>query len=326
MFVSDFLNTNAGRIQIDRISRQIIGMSNVNAEELRDLVIPLPPLEIQHALVEEMEAARESRRTKLNEADELLTSLDGWLLAQLGLEPPPTDSRQIYAVRLGELRGRVDPYFYQPRFEKVLRALRAGRYPLQTIGGMCEPPVGGATPLRGDSELYAEDGVKFLRILNVKPNNIDLTDVKYIRDSVHEGELERSQLADNDVLMTITGRVGTAAVVSENILPANINQHIVRLRIVSDECLPAYLAAYLNTSVGLAVSNRSVTGGTRIALDYQAIRSLPVPLPRKNIQQTIVEALSQVRADARRLRAEAEAEWQAAKRRFEEQLLTGREA
>jgi len=74
--------------------------------------------------------------------------------------------------------------------------------------------------------------------------------------------------------------------VPKEILPANINQHIVRLRIVSNDCLPDYLAAYLNTSVGLAISNRSVTGGTRIALDYQAIRSLLVPIPPMDIQQT----------------------------------------
>src|SRR5205085_5540611 len=76
IFVSDFLNTSAGRVQIDRVSRQIIGMSNVNAEELQDLLIPLPPLEIQQVLVAEMETARESRRRKLAEADALLSSLD----------------------------------------------------------------------------------------------------------------------------------------------------------------------------------------------------------------------------------------------------------
>ena len=39
-FVSAFLNSPAGRIQIDQVSRQVAGMSNVNAEELRDLRDP----------------------------------------------------------------------------------------------------------------------------------------------------------------------------------------------------------------------------------------------------------------------------------------------
>ena len=41
----------------------------------------------------------------------------------------------------------------------------------------------------------------------MKTNEIDLSDVKYIKDSVHTGTLMRSQLIENDVLMTITGRV-----------------------------------------------------------------------------------------------------------------------
>ncbi len=46
-FVSAFLNTQAGRAQIDRVSRQIIGMSNVNAEEIQNLLLPLPSLAVQ---------------------------------------------------------------------------------------------------------------------------------------------------------------------------------------------------------------------------------------------------------------------------------------
>ena len=46
-FVSAFLNSPAGRIQIDQVSRQVAGMSNVNAEELRELLIPLPEIDEQ---------------------------------------------------------------------------------------------------------------------------------------------------------------------------------------------------------------------------------------------------------------------------------------
>jgi restriction endonuclease S subunit len=304
---------------------QLIGGGGVpflGAANAKKILIPLPPREVQRRLASEMEAAREERRRKLAQADELISSFDAWLLTQLGLEPPPADNHKVFAIRFGDIQGRVDPYFYQPRFEKVMRELAASRFPLKTIGDICEQPVGGATPTRGDAELYADAGIKFLRILNIKPNEIDLADVKHIRDSVHNGELSRSQLAADDVLMTITGRVGTAAVVPQDILPANINQHIVRLHVTSAECLPDYLAAYLNSSVGLAISNRSVTGGTRIALDYQAIRSLPVPIPPRNRQEAIIGELNKRRLKAGNLRREAEVEWQAAKRRFEEQLLT----
>jgi hypothetical protein len=64
-FVSDFLSTSAGRLQIDRFSRQIIGMTNINAEELRQIVLPLPRDEKkQKELVDEMNAARNGGMTR----------------------------------------------------------------------------------------------------------------------------------------------------------------------------------------------------------------------------------------------------------------------
>jgi len=121
--------------------------------------------------------------------------------------------------------------------------------------------------------------------------------------------------------MTITGRVGTSTVVTEDILPANINQHIVRMRIQRGDCLPEYLAVYLNTSIGTALSNRGVTGGTRIALDYEVIRKIQIPIPPLDIQKKIVAELQRLRAQARLLREEAKREWQFAKEKFEKALL-----
>lgn len=100
-FVSLFLNTPAGRAQIDRVSRQIVGMSNVNAEELQDLIIPLPSLSVQRTLIVEMEAAREARRQKLLKADELLASLGPYTLATLKIDLPRTDPRTCFAIHLG---------------------------------------------------------------------------------------------------------------------------------------------------------------------------------------------------------------------------------
>lgn len=69
-FVSDFLNSPAGRLQIDRLSRQIIGMTNINAEELKQLLIPLPSdITVQAKMVALMDTARNETRQLQDEAD-----------------------------------------------------------------------------------------------------------------------------------------------------------------------------------------------------------------------------------------------------------------
>jgi hypothetical protein len=40
-YVTAFLSSSFGRIQIDAVSRQIAGMTNINAEEIRELLIPI---------------------------------------------------------------------------------------------------------------------------------------------------------------------------------------------------------------------------------------------------------------------------------------------
>ncbi len=175
------------------------------------------------------------------------------------------------------------------------------------MGGLLESISGGATPSRSDDSLYADDGVRFFRILNVDDGEIIERDLKYVTGDVHNGLLERSQLAAGDVLMTITGRVGSAAVVSEEQLPANINQHIARLRVVRERCRPEFLSEWLNCPAGLELSNRYVSGGTRAALDYGAIRNLRMPLPSLEVQDALVAAMAVARAERKAKLAEADA-------------------
>lgn len=294
----------------------------IQREDFEEIIIPLPDLETQRALVAEMESARAARQAKLSQAEELLKGIDGFVLDELGLKLPKEEKRSTYAIKLNKVKqGRQDALFYLPHYEKLVSALNKCKHPKVSLGEISPELVGGATPTRGDAELYAEDGIKFLRILNVATNEIALDNVNFIQDSVHTGELKRSQLAANDVLMTITGRVGTSAVVTEDILPANINQHIVRMRIQRKDCLPEYLAVYLNTSIGTALSNRGVTGGTRIALDYEVVRKIQIPIPPIDVQKKIVAELQTRRAQARLLRESAEREWQSAKEKFENTLL-----
>ncbi len=183
----------------------------------------------------------------------------------------------------------------------------AAPIPTPALDGLLESIAGGATPSRSDDSLYAEDGVRFFRILNVDDGEIVERDLKHVTEAVHNGLLERSQLAAGDVLMTITGRVGSAAVVGEEHLPANINQHVARLRIDRERCRPQFLSEWLNCPAGLELSNRYVSGGTRAALDYGAIRSLRAPLPSLVVQDDLVEAMDAARAERKAKLAQADA-------------------
>lgn len=307
-------------------TRRATGQPNINAEEYKNLEIPFPDLDIQQSLVKKYRIAIRKYESDLSKARGLLSGIDEYLLAELGIslspEPENTIANRIFTTQRRELAGwRFDPFFHSPWHTIVNESLMCSKYHKLHIRDICYLPVGGATPTRGDAELYDTEGIKFLRIMNIGKDELILEDVKFIKSVVHEGELCRSQLKEDDVLLTITGRVGTTAVVTAEILPANINQHVVRLRLRRDNCLPSYLSAYLNSAIGVFLSNRGVTGGTRIALDYPTIGSLQIPLPPIATQVAILEKITSIRTEAKRLRTEAEAELEAAKRRIEAMLL-----
>jgi len=53
-FINFLFNSPIGRIQIDMISRQVLGQANVNAKELLDFIFPIPNLEIQNKIVKDV--------------------------------------------------------------------------------------------------------------------------------------------------------------------------------------------------------------------------------------------------------------------------------
>jgi restriction endonuclease S subunit len=136
---------------------------------------------------------------------------------------------------------------------------------------------------------------------------------------VHKGQLARSQLIPGDVLITITGRIGTSAVVPENLTQCNINQHIVRIRLNEYKIDPYFLAAFLNSFAGLFQSERESYGTTREALPYYCLEKLLIPIANTSLQKRVRAKI----LEAQDAQKEAKKILDDAKRRVEEMILKG---
>ena len=142
-----------------------------------------------------------------------------------------------------------------------------------------------------------------MRVQNVRPEGLSLEDCRYINHETHNELLERSQVHEHDLITKITGvgRMAVSAVAPES-FQGNINQHLVvietKSRIISET-----LAAFLNTDIGETLASRRSTGGTRPALDYAALKSIPIVyLPKiVEIMKGAYEAKSKKEQEAERL-------------------------
>lgn len=110
------------------------------------------------------------------------------------------------------------------------------------LGDACERITKGTTPTTfGDS--FMGEGVRFLRAECIQDNiGVDESKSLFISLETH-GKLRRSQLAIDDILVTIAGTIGRIGMVSKRILPANINQAIAIIR-TDPNILPTTYAFY----------------------------------------------------------------------------------
>jgi len=209
---------------------------------------------------------------------------------------------------------RLDAHYFDPRYfatmnmlDRVAKAKGWKIEPLEKL--LCESNTklaGGATP-KGAS--YPDEGPKFIRVQNVRPYRLEWDpDDPCIDTRTHEKLLKRSQLHAGDVVLTITGTYGIAAVVPDNFGLANINQHSVKIEVNDKIILPEYLCVFLNSNLCRSQFDRAATGSSRFALDYPAIRNLRILYPSdKNEQQCIAGDIMRQLAESSELRKQADA-------------------
>jgi restriction endonuclease S subunit len=220
---------------------------------------------------------------------------------------PSLNANRVFILQRSELEKRFDPFYYVPELveleKKVLeKQPKKLRHYVQSIAS-------GATPKTTESEKYyteKENGIPFLRVQNLSPTGVlEFDDCKYINEETHNGMLKRSQVTAGDLLVKITGvgRMAVASVVPEG-FEGNINQHICVIKTGSKEASET-LAAFLNSDIGEKLASRRSTGGTRPALDYPALLSIPIIEDERILEITakVVEQKKQNEAEAEKLLA-----------------------
>ena len=187
---------------------------------------------------------------------------------------------ECFTILADEVETRIDPHFYRPKFLELERNI--AKKTNKKLGDFIVSISGGATPSREkDDELYTdkEHGIPFLRVQNITEEGLILDDVKFITKKVHETELKRSQVNDDNLLITITGRIASSCVVPKG-FEGNINQHSVVIK-TKDKKTAEIIATFLNSIIGHKLALRRTSGGSRPALDYEALKSIPIILNEK---------------------------------------------
>ena len=168
----------------------------------------------------------------------------------------------------------------------------------RALGALSAFITKGATPTTYGFS-WEKVGISFFRSESITENGIDPTNSQKISAEAHR-MLKRSEILSGDILIAITGYVGRVAIYHSD-EPANINQHVARIRIVSDEADAGFLFHWLTQKSVRRSFENITTGQAYPQISLKQVREAVVPLPPIHEQRAVSEALSDLDSTIERL-------------------------
>ena len=234
---------------------------------LKNLKIPLPPLQQQKkiaAILDAADAYRSKTKALIAKYNELSQSL------------------------FLDMFGDVDEFEHLP----VESIAAKSKYALSS------GPFGSNLT----SKHYQDDGVIILRGTNVSSGNLDLSNVKYVSKEKAK-ELKRSALMPGDVVIVAVGSSGKALKVPDNvgelIMSQNFNKITPNLNLVT----PLYLEYSFNSQLVQNQFKKEMTDTVRTFLSLTKIKSVTIPIPPLKLQNQFAERIEAI--EAQKAKAEA---------------------
>ncbi|MGX2949199.1 restriction endonuclease subunit S [Frederiksenia canicola] len=204
---------------------------------------------------------------------------------------------EVRELKLSELKNKLDETFrldsehYRKIYQRHLSML--AKFDFERLGNLLQMPVcTGHTPSMSVADYYGGD-IKFIKTDNVRMDNITDLFTDYLTEK-GQNELKKSALQEGDIITTIIGAtfdvVGRSAMVTNENLPANINQNIALIRVNDKKINPYYLICYLNSYIGRSMLYFHSRQTEQVNLNCREVERVIIPKLALEFQNSI-EAL-----------------------------------
>lgn len=276
-----YLTCRYGQLLKDRLKTNLL-ISYIAKDDLYSLPVP----HLSSILVATIKQTVESAFAAFRKARASTSAAELQFLRTTNLEKwsPQEPLTYVRSSRDVATTGRMDAEHFKEKFYAAKHALLAsGAKSFASLPTLLDSLTNGQTPLRHDLSV---GDVPFLCAEHVADFTLHYGSEKRILLSHHNKELSRTKLRNGDVLLTIKGRVGNAAIVENIVRPVNINQDVALLRF-NDKLPLWYIVAYINCRFGKLQSEKMATGAINPFLGLFSIRQFEVPIFEQAVMDEI---------------------------------------
>ena len=244
--------------------------SELSSSDLGDVAIPLPPFSKQEAIADyldektaDLDALIEKKRKLLDLLIEERTALINQAVTK-GLDPrvPMKDSGIPWI-------GEIPHHWMIKRLKHIVA---------ESISG----PYGSSLT----KSMYTLSGYRVYGQQQVIPDNFSVGD--YYISAEKYGEMSRYRVFAGDVLISVMGTVGRAAVVPDDAEPGIINPRLVRYRPKSETVDARFMQMALLSDSCQAQLKETAQGSTMDGLNMSILGDLRLALPPLTEQAEII--------------------------------------
>ena len=286
------------------------GQENLSGSIIKNIKIAYPSKQEQTAIA-----------NVLSDSDALIDALEQLIAKKQAIKSATMQQLLTGRTRLPAFALRPDgtPKGYKPS--------ELGDIPedweIDTIGGCASLITKGTTPMT-IGRPFVEHGISFVKVESIDENGtFDKSKFAFIDNETNE-LLSRSKIKENDLLFSIAGALGRAAIASADILPANTNQALAIIRLKCEAEVNLSFLFYLTKLSYLKKKIEAISSqGAQPNLSLGDLARFPILLPSKKEQTAIATILSDMDNELQALTQKLE-KARALKQGMMQQLLTGK--
>lgn len=284
-YVLAYMASKYGQLQMDRYAYGGVQPSLTN-KNIKKLQIPIPSTEIQKYIGDKVRKAEKLREEAETLKEEAETILNNKLEIELLKRKNDKIEKNYSWLETSDVGSRIDSKYYSPKFLLYENTVKEKGIPIYRLEDLMSSINTGTTP---KSKYLVEEKQtdKLIRVKNINESLIEHDVVLYISDD-YDGNIKYAK--KEDVLVSIAGTIGRAAVLEAD--NCAINQNVAALTLREDvEISPHYLSLYLNSEIGKALLNRESTRATVKYINNTLLKNIKVLVVDKEVQNEIEEKM-----------------------------------